>query len=80
MNVAHTHMTSQWECPPGTIQPPNFEGRRKPEIPEKTCESEHGLGNHLHIQPVAGIECRTLVQGEVINHCITRSPVVYHKA
>ena len=25
-----------------------FEGRRKPDIPEKTCESEHGLENTLH--------------------------------
>ena len=38
---------------------PIFKGRRKPKIPEKTCESEHGLVNHLHIQPVAGIEPRT---------------------
>ena len=36
----------------------DFESRRKPEIPEKTCESEHGSSNHLHIKPLAppGIE------------------------
>ena len=37
---------------------PIFKGRRKPEIPEKTCESEHGLVNHLHIQPKSRIEPR----------------------
>ena len=47
------------------------ESRRKPEIPEKTCEREYGLGNHLHIQPVARIEPLTHwckgVQGEWIS-------------
>ena len=45
------------------------EGRMKPDIPEKTYETKHGLGNHLHIQPVAGIDTYLHEVEVLVEHC-----------